>query len=240
MLSVFDFKSMKVSLAVLVAATVFLPHQQPTKTVYSLKHVYKVGERHTYEMTMTVGTGADAFKSISLEDAEVLDLKDGLKIKLRQYQNRFEFDGQIKNDSTERNITLRLKQDGRLDALDGADPDEAAELSKSQMIMSFYPPEKSISVGETYSRRLEKGPSPHTVPILGSFTLDGGEDANGQPCLRVKAKIDELEGEAKNTFDGYFWVSQKDYTLVKFEGVVTNRTNEGDSTTMDVKYDLRS
>ena len=104
----------------------------------------------------------------------------------------------------------------------GSAEDSSTKGYRLENMMSFIAPAKPVKVGDKWTAVYKSNAKTGTLAASGSYEFLALEAVAGTDCLKVKVDYKEVSGDKPATGSATFWLSKKDFTLVKLDAKLTN------------------
>lgn len=106
-------------------------------------------------------------------------------------------------------------------------------------LTAFITSDKPVKVGDTWTTEIKKNDKTGAVAAKGTYKVEGEEKVGDHECFKVKYTTKEVEGgESAATCDATSWISKKDGSIVKSEGMWKNVPFPGAPGPINAKFSL--
>ena len=227
--------SIRAKAGLIGALAVVLVAAAPTGEEFTLKRIVKVGDVHTYRLTMDMTTqGVEFNVSLDIEDKVTNVAADGGYTVRQTTSNQIvTIDGTEMPPQEGGTGTVTHDAVGFVTGLESSQQDRDGYRRASMLNMLW--PNEAVSVGSKWSYDTKADPKKGTYDMTHSFELVSVKKLLGQNILKIKVASKETSvGKASGT--GYVWIEARTGIITQAVGQVKNAPMAGG--TMDAKYSL--
>lgn len=204
----------------------------------SLKRAAKTGESLKYRLKADVdfqGTEV-ALTMLVTEKTSKVESNGNYVVESAQSEGKIVFGGQ-EMDAPDSTQTTTYKATGEIVEIKAEQVDGNAY--RTAHLTAFITTDKPVKVGDTWTTEIKKDEKTGAVDAKGSYKVEAEEKVGSHECFKVKYTTKEVEGgEAAATCDATSWISKKDGSIVKSEGLWKNVPFPGAPGPINAKFSL--
>ena len=188
---------------------------------YTFKRNSKVGDTAKYKMTAKFNImGADASATMENSEKVVKVEADGtFHVETAQTNLVIEFGGQKMEQDGEPPHTSKYSSNGKVLEIGGEDA--GPDSYRLELLMAVLAPESAQAVGGKWTIKTPADAKRGTPSMVSEYEVLGTEKIGVYETVKIKINIKEESGEAAATASGTYWVSVKDFTMVKGDLKIT-------------------
>jgi hypothetical protein len=186
----------------------------------ALKKTAKVGDVVKYHSESTFSyQGQDGTVTLDLTDKVTAVDADGTLTVTKGTDNmKVNVGGQDVQVPESPKMTVKYAPNG--EPIDVTGDDQSGSGHREETLSMIHLPDKAMVVGDTWD--FKKTNDHGFIPIKGTYKVEAAEKVGDVDTLKVKATLEETEGDAPVKSDGYLWIDVKTGWTVKSDLQVTN------------------
>ena len=204
----------------------------------SLKRAAKAGDVAKYRLKADVELqGMEAnFTTLITEKVSKVESNGNYVLESTQSDGKVSFSGQ-EMDVPGSVQTFTYKPNGEVVEIKAENVD--ASVYRTAILTSFIFADKAVKVGDDWTFEIKKDEKTGTVPAKQTYKVEAEEKVGDVDTFKVKFSTKETEGgDSAASCEGTAWISKKDSTLVKSEGVWKNVPFPGAPGPINAKYTM--
>lgn len=201
------------------------PPTRPTTAVAArLRRTPKVGDNAKYSMRTTFevpDVGTAEMKGTFVEKIKELLDEGGYVTESALSKTTLTVPGNGTNPVPDAKPTIsHFNQFGMVTYVD--DGEDGAYAMRYAMLQALVLPDRPLKIGDTWRNSFSRDSRPGSMDAVSSYKLEGVETLGPFECYKISGTYRETGGEAPASATGTFWMSTKDFSLVKFAGSLKN------------------
>lgn len=219
--------NMNLSRKIAILGALLLVVSASAQDTFSLRRVPVVGEILNFKMEakLSLQDKPLVIKSNSSEKVLKLGEDKSYTVESAQSELKVTYDGKelpSGDTDSEKPRQVAYSELGMPIEITGSAEDSSTKGYRLENMMSFIAPAKAVKVGDKWTAVYKSNAKTGTLAAAGNYELLGAETVAGTDCLKVKVEYKEVSGDKPATGAATFWLSKKDFTLVKLEAKLTN------------------
>lgn len=182
-----------------------------------LKRLPKVGDVQKFKLNVELEIQGQPFTVNALVTEKVVAVEEG-KYSVESSQSEMKLNGQDAPMDAQA-TTSTYTSLGRLLESKGGDTSE--ESMRMSSLQAFEFPDKALKVGDTWTTDLKAKEAKNPRGVKTDCKIEAAEKVGEFDTYKITFTVKETEGADPASATGTVWLSVKDASLVKYEGVWT-------------------